>query len=156
MMLKVAVRFIAVSVLLVSSFAARVGAQSTQDAIDEFSCTPDECASNWGPAISGGTFTSISASCNNGNQIGPNTVVIDIDPMHPCRHAVLIETSADAENVLSTVDDGCGHYISYYVGEITVHGIVIDTVTNTEIYNQSRTKDCLGGSEQPLPVMGPC
>jgi hypothetical protein len=154
MMLKVVVRFCEVLILLLlPGFSTSVRAQSTEDAIHEFSCVPDDCADNFGPSTTGDALTTISASCNNGTQLGPMTVVIDI--VKPCAHPVILETSADATNELLVVELEC-ELDAYYLGQITVNGSVIDTVTNTQIYNGSRLQDCIGGVSAPLPVMGPC
>jgi|HubBroStandDraft_1064217.scaffolds.fasta_scaffold429815_1 hypothetical protein len=155
MMLKVAVRFCGVLVLLLlPGFSTSVRAQSDEDAIYEFSCVPDSCADNYGPSTTGDAFTSIKATCNNGTVLGPKTVTLDITV--PCTHPVLLETSAEANDELVVIELDCGHYLSYYLGDISVSGIVIDTVTNTEIYNGGALSDCLGGVSPPVPVMGPC
>jgi hypothetical protein len=153
MMVKIAVRFCVGLVFLLSGFSISVRAQSEEDAIYEFSCVPDDCFDNYGPATTGDALTTIRASCNNGTQLGPTTVVFDI--ISPCTHPVILETSAGATNVLQVYDDGCG-YITYLLGEMTVYGSVLDTVTNTLIYDASQVRDCIGGVTAPLPVVGPC
>jgi hypothetical protein len=155
MILKVAVRFCGVLVLLLSGFSINVRAQSNEYAIYEFSCVPDDCADNYGPSTTGSALTTITAQCNNDlTQLGPMTAVLDI--VSPCTHPVILETSAEATNPISVYDDGYGGYIAYYIGTIEVSATALDTVTNTLIYNQSREADCIGGVGPPLAAFSGC
>jgi hypothetical protein len=154
MMLRVAVRFCGVLVLLLlPGFSTSVRAQSTTYAIDSWVCDPSSCGDNYGPATTGAASTSIVGYCNNGDYIGPATAEINI--VSPCTHPVILETSAAASNRIEVEQVGCS-YISFYIGEISVTAAVLDTVLNTLIYNASTFVECGGGSSGPLPVLGSC
>ncbi len=152
MMLRVAVRFCGVLVLLLlPGFSTSVRAQSTAYAIDSWLCNPSDCADNYGPAKTGSASTEIIGYCNSGEYIGPLTAEINI--VSPCSHPVILETSASARNVIEVEQVGCS-YVSFYIGEILVNAEVLDTVLNDSIYNATGFDDCGGGNVRSAPGIG--
>ena len=155
MRMTVAVRIFGVLVLWLSAFAMRASAQSMYDAIREYSCEPTDCYSDIGPTTTGGTFTTITGDCNNGNSLGTLVALIDIEG--ECSVPIIIGTSGSALNILEVEDDGCGGFISYYLGEMSANAQVLNTVTGKTVYNQSRSVDCIGGLTPPMtPWNGTC
>jgi hypothetical protein len=154
MMLRVAVRFCGVLViLLLPGFSTSVRAQSLTNAIATWVCTPSDCADNYGPATTGAASTEIVGLCYSGVELGPLAANIKI--IDPCVHPVILETSADGENIAHVEEVDCESY-AYYIGQVIVRAAILDTELNTTIYSGSSLVDCEGGSSPPLPVVESC
>jgi hypothetical protein len=154
MMIRIAVRFFAGLVLLLSAFPLQVRAQSRYDAIWVYDCEPANCYSDIGPTTTGDTFTTVEAECNNGNHLG--TLVGAIYIVGQCKHPLILGTSGAGQNILEIEDNGCGGFIDYYLGEISVNIQALDVVTGATLLNSSRYQDCIGGLTAPLRQLGPC
>jgi len=126
----------------------RAHAQSDTQLVQAF-CTPVECQNNVGPTLIGSATTTIVGVCFDGFE-PVQSVTITI--LKPCATPVILETSADWQNIPQL--DDCGRL--FYIGQVNVHGAVLDVLPNVIIYSMLGFEDCAVGVSDPPPAFGGC
>lgn len=126
----------------------RAHAQSDTQLVQAF-CTPVGCQNNVGPTLLGSASTSIVGVCFGGFEpVQKVTITI----LKPCTTSVILETSADWKNIPQL--DDCGGL--FFMGQVNVHGSVLDVLPNVIIYSMLGFQDCAGGVSDPPPAFAGC